>query len=91
MMNRMSLITVRSDVLGYIFSHTDPCTLTVAELIFALQLPRSSLYRAFTAFGGVNEYLISLRLESSKRLLSAGMTCGMVSRSCGFKSLPRLQ
>lgn len=74
------------DVLAYADSHVDPCTLTVAELIFALQLPRATLYRAFEPHGGVNEFLMGLRLEAARSLLASGLSCKKVSEMCGFKT-----
>ena len=86
-MSRTTTRAAYQDVLDYASSHTDPCKLTVSELLFALQIPRSTLYRAFASHGGVNEFLLSLRLEVGKHLLvTTEDACQEVSQRCGFRS-----
>ena len=73
--------------LAYVASHPEPCLITVAELIEGTGLKRATLYRAFEANGGVNAFLISVRLEAARQLLASGLSCREASKRCGFKAL----
>lgn len=67
----------------------DP-TLDAGELMRALGISRSSLYRAFQPVGGVNAWIRQSRLAHARKLLAGrtGLrpTVGEVAQVCGFAS-----
>lgn len=83
---RDAIDTACAEAINYIESHTDPCAVSVDELLFVLQLPRATLYRAFKSKGGVATFLLSMRLEKAKLLLSTNLSAKEVAAQCGFKS-----
>ena len=86
-MRRPAAQTHHDAALAYMAGHAEPHRITIAELIAGTGLPRTTLYRAFQAHGGVNEHLISVRLEASKELLASGMSCREAGKRCGFKAV----
>lgn len=67
----------------------DP-TLDAGDLMRALGLSRSSLYRAFQPVGGVNAWIRQRRLEHARDLLAdqtgLRLSVGDVAQACGFAS-----
>ena len=72
--------------LAFVAGHPDACRLTVAQLVGGTGLTRPTLYRALARHGGVNEFLMSIRLEAAKELLASHLTCKEVAKRCGFRT-----
>lgn len=82
--------SLRETACATIDRHLGDCTLDPARIAAACRMSRATLYRLFTADGGVTTYLLGRRLERAFDLLTGQaaepIRISTVAHRCGFKS-----